>query len=386
MTFFSNLVIDVYSIVLLMIIFIHSLKNDEKEYLHHKLYMWVVKITILMLVADILSRFDGKPDTIYPIINRFGNFLIFTLNAILPSLWLLYVHFQVLNDEGKTKRLLYPLAAINAANVIMVVLSQFFGWFYYIDSENIYHRGPLFLLSASITIVMLLIAFVIIIVNHKKIQKRHFFALVFFAVPPCVCIILQIIFYGISLMLNSVVISLLIVFLNIQNHSLYFDYLTGVNNRKKLEIFLKDKISKSTAVKTFSAIMIDLDDFKSINDTFGHDMGDIALQTSAELLKSCLRTSDFIARYGGDEFYIVMDVCDNNDLEEIVGRIKNCIKEYNESGDQPYKLGFSMGYAVYDYHSHMKVEEFQKQIDTLMYENKQVNKQIKSNRDHYYRD
>lgn len=370
-----NLCINIYSIGILLIIYFHSLSHDEKESLQYKLYMRMLQITILMLTADIFSRFDGNSYFIYSIINQSGNFLVFLLNAILPSFWLLYVHFQVFQDEGKTRRLLYPLFAINGANAVMVILSQFLGWFYYIDSDNIYHRGPLFLLSASITIVMLLIAFVIIIVNHKKIEKKHFFSLVFFAVPPFVSIFLQIAFYGISLMLNSVVLSLLIVFLNIQNRSLHIDYLTEANNRKKLELYLKEKISKCTEEKTFSAMMIDLNDFKSINDTFGHDIGDRALQTSVKLLKSCLRSNDFIARYGGDEFCVVLDISNRDELEEIAGRINSCVEKYNESSAQPYKLGFSMGYAVYDFH--MKAEEFQKQIDTLMYEDKQAYKQKK---------
>ena len=374
-----NIIINIYSIALLIIICHNSLKHDEKESLQHKLYMMVLKNTILMLVVDILSRFDGKPDTVYPVINHLGNFMIFLLNPILPSLWLLYVHVQVFQDEKETKRLIYPLLAINALNAVMVILNQFFGWFYYIDSDNIYHRGPLFLFSALITVALILVAFVLIIVNRKKIEKRHYFSLVFFAVPPFVCIILQIIFYGMSLMLNSVVLSLLMVSLNIQNHSMYTDYLTGVNNRKKLEIYLKEKISTSTEDKTFSAIMIDLNSFKSINDTFGHDMGDNALQVFAKLLNSCLRSNDFIARFGGDEFFIVLDISNRMDLEEIVRRINVCVEKYNESGERPYKLDFSIGYAVYDYHSHMKAEEFQKQIDILMYENKQANKEIRRN-------
>jgi diguanylate cyclase (GGDEF)-like protein len=285
----------------------------------------------------------------------------------------------VFQDEKKTRRLIYPLLAINVVNTVMVILNQFFGWYYYIDSDNIYHRGPLFLLSASFTVTLILVAFVLIIANRKKVEKKHYFSLVFFAVPPFVCIILQIIFYGISLMLNSVVLSLLMVSLNIQNRSMYTDYLTGVNNRKKLEIYLKEKISTSTEDKTFSAIMIDLNSFKSINDTFGHDMGDNALQVFAKLLNSCLRSNDFIARFGGDEFFIVLDISNRIDLEEIVHRINVCVEKYNESGDCPYKLYFSMGYAVYDYHSHMKAEEFQKQIDILMYENKQANKEIRRN-------
>jgi diguanylate cyclase (GGDEF)-like protein len=175
-------------------------------------------------------------------------------------------------------------------------------------------------------------------------------------------------------MLNGVVLSLLIVFLNIQNQSLYTDFLTEVNNRKKLEMYMKEKISASTEDKTFSAILIDMDNFKYINDTFGHNVGDTALQIFAKLLNSCLRPNDFISRFGGDEFCIVLDISDITGLNEIINRINKRIIEYNESGVQPYKLGFSIGYAVYDYHSHMNVNDFQKQVDMLMYENKQNNR------------
>jgi diguanylate cyclase (GGDEF)-like protein len=331
----------------------------------------MLQITALMLVVDIFSRFDGNVNTFFPIINHISNFLIFLLNPILPSYWLLYAHNQVFREDEKTRRLILPLVAINGINAVLIILTQFFGWFYYIDIDNIYHRGPFFLLAYVFIISLMLGTFIMIIVNRKKVEEKYYFSLIFFAVPPFLCIILHSVFYGISIMLNGVVLSLWIVFLNIQNHNIHTDYLTGVNNRKKLDSYLKEKISASTKDKTFSAIMMDLNNFKFINDKFGHDIGDNALQVSVKLLYSCIKSKDFIARFGGDEFCIVLDVSDRSVLDAIVSRINNCIKNYNESNEQPYEISFSMGYAVYDYHSHMTVEEFQKQIDMLMYENKQ---------------
>lgn len=143
----NNSIINLYSIAILLVIGVHSYKNDEKESYRYKLYIMMLHVTILMLIVDIFSRFDGMSNSIYPILNQMGNLLIFILNPIMPSIWLLYVHYQIFLEETKTKKLIYPLLFINIFNIVMVVLTQFFGWYYYIDSQNIYHRGPLFGLS-----------------------------------------------------------------------------------------------------------------------------------------------------------------------------------------------------------------------------------------------
>lgn len=368
----SNIILNLYSIAIVLIIYFHAAKFFNKDSLSDNLYMLIMCITVFLLGVDILGRFDGHASPIYPVFNHIGNFATFLVCPVLPSLWVAYVHFQVYCDERKTRRLFYPLIAINVIHAVIVILSQFYGWVYYIDSNNIYHRGPLFLLSVFFTIALMIAAFLIIVFNRKSLGNKRFFALAFFAVPPFICIILQSIFYGVSLVLNSVVLSLLVVFLNIQDHSLYTDHLTGVGNRKKLDAYLRERVSASSREKSFSAILIDINNFKFINDTYGHDIGDNALVNAAKLLKSCLRTSDFIARLGGDEFCIILDISDKSDLDSLVGRINHSVERYNKSDSHLYDLEFSMGYAVYDCESHMSAEEFLRQIDKLMYEDKQA--------------
>lgn len=369
----SIIILNTFAIAIILIIRCHALKFLDKSFLPDRLYWVILHVTALLLVVDILSRFDGNTAAVYRMVNQIGNFTIFLLSPVIPSLWLVYVHFQVFCDERRTRRLYGPLLAYNLIHAVMLVISQFYGgWFYRIDAENVYHRGPLFLVPAFVTIILLMVAFVITIANRKSLGKKRFFSLVFAAIPPSVSILLQIAVYGISIMLSSVVLSLLSVFLNIQDHSLFTDHLTGVNNRKKLDVYLKEKVSSSTKEKSFSAILLDINNFKKINDTYGHDIGDSALVAATKLLKSCIRASDFIARYGGDEFCVILDIANESDLEALVCRINSCLESYNASGSHLYELKFSMGYAVYDYRTQLSAEAFLKQLDVLMYENKQV--------------
>jgi len=366
----NNTIINLYSIIILFIILLHCIKTENKELLYNRIYLLMLKIVMVLLVFDIFSRFDGQKNMLYPLLNQLGNFFIFGLNLVLPSLFLIYVHCQIFAKEEKTRKLFIPLIALNLFNLFFTVLSEFFGIYYSIDQNNIYHRGPGFFIPVLFTFILLLMTFAFIIANKKKFERKYYYSLLFFAFPPVLSIILQVTFYGISLILNSVVISLLIIFLNIQNQSMSTDYLTGINNRKSLESYLESKINSITRKKTFSSIIIDIDGFKKINDNFGHNEGDKALQVSAKILSDCLRLNDFIARFGGDEFFIVLDTSDQKDLEYIVSRIKKRTEKYNESGEKKYKISFSMGYAVYDYNLKMGSKEFQKHVDLLMYEDK----------------
>jgi len=370
-----NTVINGYSFLLLTVIYFHSRKNSGNDIIMGRLFRYMVLFTMLLLGLDVFARFDGHTETLlFPIVNRTANLLLFLLNPVIPSIWVAYVHYQVYSDEARTKRLFYYLIALSLINAMIVVASLYTGWIYTIDAANIYHRGPYFYLSGLPTVLLIILSGATLIANRKRIEKRFFFSLLFFVFPPTVGTILQFMIYGYSLVINSIVISLLIIHLNIQNQSLNTDYLTEISNRKKFEALLNEKVKSSTSTKTFSLIMLDFDNFKVINDTLGHETGDDALRTSAQLLKSCIRVNDFVARIGGDEFCFILDISDKNRLNNAVERIKSRIESYNSQENRPYSLCFSMGYAVYDYDSHMKAESFLKHVDALMYKDKRERK------------
>ena len=372
----NNIIINSFSILLLIILCFHSLRRTAEKTMQFRLYIGILLVTMLLLVLDMFSRTDGNSEALYPLFNHLSNLLLFLLNPLVPSLWLMYVAFQISHDENKTKKLILPLLGINVINVVMVIISKFKGWYYFIDNANVYHRGPYFIISTLITFLLVLVTFSIIVRNKKAIGGNQLFSLMIFPLPPIVGVILQINIYGVSFVLNSIVLSLLIIMLNMKDNTIFTDYLTGVGNRKKLEAVLNDSIKRSSERKTFSLVMLDIDKFKDINDNFGHEMGDNALKASANLLKNCIRSKDHVVRFGGDEFCLILEIDDQKSLDSFINRIVSCVDQLNASGEFPFNLKFTIGNAVFDYNSGMRPEHFVKHVDTLMYENKRLQKVV----------
>lgn len=175
-------------------------------------------------------------------------------------------------------------------------------------------------------------------------------------------------------MLNAIVISLLIILLSIQNQSIYTDYLTGIYNRKWLDYYIKMKITASNERSVFSVILLDLDNFKNVNDTYGHDTGDRVLQEITKVLQRSLGKNSHLARYGGDEFYVIVNIENQTDLSEVILQLRRGMEAYNRESGLDQILTFSIGSIQYDPKQNWTVNEFQKRVDELLYLNK-ANKQ-----------
>ena len=144
-----------------------------------------------------------------------------------------------------------------------------------------------------------------------------------------------------------------------------FDELTGVMNRRRFnkEFNIQIKKMKQDGVE-FSLVMIDLDGFKTINDTYGHNFGDKVLKCFSNLLKSCVRESDVIARLSGDEFIILFRNCPVDMAKERMERITETVasKKLNE-----ITMSFSYGICEVRDCDNITSEEAILLADTKMY-------------------
>ncbi|MGG7176847.1 GGDEF domain-containing protein [Clostridium paraputrificum] len=152
---------------------------------------------------------------------------------------------------------------------------------------------------------------------------------------------------------------------------LIYDQLTNSQNRLGLEIKISELISSRN--KRFSMIFIDLDYFKTINDTYGHAEGDIALKNVVSLFKLTFKNTGQVFRMGGDEFVILVYSNKADRLERLIHKLHMTFDRYNQDSRKPYTLQFSYGYDIFNSNFN-NIEEYLSHIDNLMYNNKKSKK------------
>ena len=366
------IVIDCFSLAILFLIFLNIRHHGSQQYLlDQKIFMLLILCDAIILVLDMgMWYFDGKPGALIRILYSVDTAVYYVLNPLICLIWYVYVDYEIYQSENHLKKILLPISIPAVVNLLLAILSIFYGPLFSFAPFNVYHRGDLFNFMAVTSLFYLVCSMILIIIKRKMIQRQYYVTMLVFALPPLAGGIVQTAHYGVSLVWPCATLSALIVFINIQNNQLYTDYLTGLYNRRQLDNYLRQK-SQNLEKTTLAGIMIDLNSFKSINDIYGHSIGDQALQHTAEILRNTFREDCFIARYGGDEFVILMTVESSRTLLEAIGRLKQNLDRFNEKKAVAYTLGFSIGSALWEGESEGTAAGFLKKIDNLMYMDKQ---------------
>lgn len=145
-----------------------------------------------------------------------------------------------------------------------------------------------------------------------------------------------------------------------------YDSLTRAYSRLFLDKLIEHEKNKSNSNEVILlVVVIDIDKFKSINDNFGHIVGDKVLKKVVEVLKSYIRKDDFVIRYGGDEFLLILQNCDKESSHTIINRVKEKLKNNKE-----FEFPIEFSYGIQEIYDTQEIYNSIKLADEKMYQSK----------------
>lgn len=343
-------------ICLIMLLFIsNASRRHTKILLAERYFLEMSLATAILLISDIIwPLVNGVKLPGFRLLNIIINLVYMVLTGFIGFLWIVYVDFKVRRrlDSSHYKRVTMfsiPMLVL----LVLTLTSPKTHILFYIDENNCYRRGKLMWIRLCVMILYVLWAAVLTLVGIKrqktKQKKDEMRALLQFTFFPLIGIFMQLFYLNLPFTAVGISLSVLLVFINVQNKQISIDALTGINNRRQLTLYVDSELSALFKKGELYYLIMDVDKFKSINDTYGHLEGDNALIKIASLLNSlCEKQNDFVARYGGDEFVIVCRRRNEFEVEALKNEILKTVSQMNEQGELPYKLSLSVGSAKFD--------------------------------------
>lgn len=356
----SWLFVNISSIFILFLLFIW-IQIDLTQQEIKNIFKLSIFLTAIVILAEIVCSFT---DNTIPK-NRWLSIIFNVVGFSLPPYIFILESKMYITDKNVHHILAYILPIINS---VLAFMSPLTGWIFYITKGNTYHRGPLFiffLITFTYSFIYSLSKKIYKVKSYpdyfkKMIITSHIFivfGMIIQVVFPklhttwLVVTIYFVFYYAFSFELNSLV-----------------DGLTGMLNRTAYEkhiYCLKQKPDLIIAV-----IMMDVNNFKTINDTKGHVYGDFCIRETAKIIKQTFPLNTQIFRYGGDEFSIILYVKSEKEIQQYLNQINSLIEK--NKIDNPFFPSLSSGYAIYE--SHSDIHSTINQADKNMYRHKNNSK------------
>lgn len=360
--------INIFMVILLSSIAAHASFKLEKKEQVNSFFLALIFLTILILILEIFSvLLNSSTYKDYIILHKLVDTLGFTLAPLVPICAMLYVYGRTNKCKKINLNKFFWLSIPFIANSIISLGSYKFNWIFAINNENIYTRGPLFFVSPITSYFYYIISLLLLYNAREKLSKEELLMLSLLAVIPSVLSIFQLYYFVYLTIWNSVAIAVVINYVFIVHSLTKVDSLTGLGNRIAYDEYLAITSRKSNIV--LAVVNIDLDNFKSINDVFGHHAGDNVLRVFARELENVFGDKGVPIRLGGDEFIVFINENKKEILENYITTLKNRINAYNESSNMPYRIRFSYGMAIFN-ETYNSIQEFIEHSDNLMYAEK----------------
>jgi len=384
MAIFLYTEINVIGIVILLLLLHNTSRSGLKDSpLDQRIFNSIMATNILIFLLDTgMWMLDGQPSVAAWAANTVVTTLYYISNPFICFIWLLYVDYKIYESRAALRRRALFYSAPLLLTTILSLISPFTGWYFVIDAQNRYTRGPYFFIMAAVSFVYLLLASCICLYDFFKNgwekDKSINLLLAVLTLLNILSAMVQTLFFGVSIIWICTMLGCVSIYINLQNREISTDYLTGLYNRRRLDQYLQRRLHAPRGDRLFFSILLDLDEFKSINDNLGHHIGDETLvQVALILHRACKGHDDFIARMGGDEFIIVGERATVQEIEALMVNIDGLTNQHNLEEKADYPLLISMGYSVLSQQD--TLDSFLAAADRRMYANKQQRKQLRTN-------
>lgn len=355
---------NIYLTLLLVSIAIHACLKLERREQGNPLFLVLLLLTLLILVLETFSVFFAAPEY-----QRAGGFqriievLGFALAPVLPFCISLYSQQRVFRYDSSQSRKWSRLSLPLLLNLLIAAVSYLLS-----PSTTEVGHGEAQSLLASFSYLTTgfyyLVNLLVIYAGHWKVTREECLVLGMLSGSPLLFSLFQLSHF----IWSGVTIALVINYVYIVHNQAKRDPLTGLANRMAYEEYLV-AFQRKTGRK-LAALNIDLDDFKQINDSFGHHEGDRALQLFAQSLAATFAGKGLAVRLGGDEFLVLLQEERPEVLQRYVEALQERILTHTRQLQLPYTIRFSYGLTTLD-EGYQSVREMVEHSDALMYAKKQ---------------
>jgi len=326
--------------------------------------------------------FEGLPGEHIYFILFFACTLYYVFQILSFCYMIVFVDFMVLKDVLRSKKIIKFSCLYIAIHIVILLANYRYGFYFSIDPEtNIFVQGGHYYIRFIFAYIPMFSGLGILIYCYSSFKKSDIIMLSVFVSFFILGSSLDILFGTVRLVWPWGTSALLYAYFFIVQSETRNDPLTGVGNRFSFNEFT-DRLSRRITGESWAIVMIDMDHFKTINDTLGHQEGDNALCDMAAIIRSCIGKTDFAARYGGDEFALAVKVEKGveNSIKALMDKIQCSLDSYNEKNTRPFKLEISYGYDVFTSDGKQSMEKFLSHIDSLMYKHKQERRRSGDNK------
>ncbi|MGI6382398.1 MAG: GGDEF domain-containing protein [Tissierellaceae bacterium] len=357
--YIATYIIDIMALVCLIGL-VHSsiVLNIERK----KPFFIAIGLTIVIILSEIGTILANYENLNLRSLNILFNILGFTLAPTLPIAITLIFDRRILESY---KSLWIP----SLINAIASVLSPIMNLIFYVDAQNRYTRGEYFFIFILVYTINLLILAGITIEVGKKNNYPFMGKMLALSIFTIIGTSIQLIHPLAYTTWHCVTIALLLYYLVTTEFDSSFDTLTNFYNRTAFDKAIKHM----NETRSFSLIILDIDDFKMVNDTYGHGYGDRVIKTVAEIIRKSFNKSYTCYRFGGDEFSILSNETDQEKIEGQIREMIDSIEKIREEGNPIPTVSY--GYSIFRGGANLDFNDIIKDADEQMYHYKKAHKE-----------